>query len=77
MTSDMGKIFKNVLTSLNVRLDARHHTQYQFSLLLLTTYISLDSYNSTIARSLPHNIRHTLPSFTADKLRSAQLNNPR
>ena len=30
----------------------------------------------TIVCSLPHNLRHTLPSFTADKLRSAHVQRP-
>ena len=53
-----------------------HCTQFRFSLSLLTTYVSYDNYNSTSAPSLPHNQRHTLPSFTADNLRSAHAQRP-
>ena len=47
------------------------------SLSPLTHTKAYDNYNcSTITRSLPHNLHHTLPLFTADKLRSAHAQQP-
>ena len=42
----------------------------------MQAYDTYNSYNNTSTHSLPHNLRHTLPSFTADKLRSAHAQRP-
>ena len=77
MTSDMGKIFKGVLRSLKVQhLSETSISIFSFTLEYvhkLMTTITVQS----LARLLPHNLRHTLPLFTADKLRSAHAQRPK
>ena len=70
-----GRLWRQIWGRSTLTRDiSTHNFNFLFHSWLRTqTY---DNYNSTTARSFPHNLHHTLSSFTADKLRGAHAQRP-